>query len=373
MGPSELHIGFFYLSAFNKTGGIEKFNRCFCKALDDLACEERWKLSVTSMYDSTSDDKYVSKQNFKGFGKKRFGALMSVIAKAYKYDVLVIGHINLAVAGLIVKLLNPSCKIILVSHGIESWIRLYGPRKWGLLSSDRILAVSNYTKNQLILRNGINGNKVKLFPNCLDPYFNPPINFKKPLHLINRYNIEPQQKVIYTLCRLLTSEQNKGYDKVIRALPEVIRHFPRCIYILAGKFDIEEKRRLDELIEIMGIKGKVLLPGFITDSEIEDHYKLADVFILPSRKEGFGIVFLESLACGTPIIGGNQDGTVDALFNGALGQLINPTKQKEITTALLKQLSNEVFNNPEQLQQGMSETYQFSSYKARLKELVNSL
>jgi phosphatidylinositol alpha-1,6-mannosyltransferase len=66
---------------------------------------------------------------------------------------------------------------------------------------------------------------------------------------------------------------------------------------------------------------------------------MADVFVLPSKKEGFGIVFIEALACGLPVICGNADGSVDAIRNGELGIAINPDNETELEKCIADQLS----------------------------------
>jgi glycosyltransferase involved in cell wall biosynthesis len=74
----------------------------------------------------------------------------------------------------------------------------------------------------------------------------------------------------------------------------------------------------------LGVGDSVTFCGFVADADLPAYYRLADLFVMPSRGEGFGIVFLEAMASGTPVLGGNQDGTVDALSDGALGALVDP-------------------------------------------------
>jgi phosphatidylinositol alpha-1,6-mannosyltransferase len=66
---------------------------------------------------------------------------------------------------------------------------------------------------------------------------------------------------------------------------------------------------------------------------------MADVFVLPSKKEGFGIVFIEALACGLPVICGNADGSIDAIRNGELGTAINTDNDKELEDSIANQLT----------------------------------
>ncbi|MEL7006076.1 MAG: glycosyltransferase [Bacteroidota bacterium] len=86
----------------------------------------------------------------------------------------------------------------------------------------------------------------------------------------------------------------------------------------------------------------VTLTGFVPDEELCEHYRLCDLFVLPSKLEGFGIVYLEAMACGKPVVGGNQDGAVDALDHGNLGILVDPDD-----VAILSQTLIEMFEEKE--------------------------
>ncbi len=360
------NILFYYLSAFSQSGGIEKFNRCFIKALHEVAAST---VSVVSVYDDAADERYIGSLSYKGLKKNKSLSVLHVIRNIYKQDVLILGHINLAVAGVICKLLRPSCKLILIVHGIEIWKKQTGIKKKCLDKADHILAVSTYTKNQLVLRNKITPQKITLLSNAVDPYFRLPATFSKPSILLERYKLQVDQPVIFTLSRLSSAEQYKGYDKVIAALPEVLKQVPGCKYILGGKYDDIEHKRIAALINQYNVKDNVIVTGYIDEAEVTDHYLLADVFVMPSKHEGFGIVFLEAMACGIPVIGGNQDGTVDALLNGRLGTLVNPDNIQEISSAIV-QILKLGKQNKQELQQKVLQHYSFNRYKERL---TNSL
>ena len=74
--------------------------------------------------------------------------------------------------------------------------------------------------------------------------------------------------------------------------------------------------------------------------ELPDYFRLADVFVMPSTGEGFGIVFLEAMATGVRVIAGNQDGSRDALCDGALGTLVDPENCEELASAIQAALDN---------------------------------
>src|SRR5207244_354980 len=98
--------------------------------------------------------------------------------------------------------------------------------------------------------------------------------------------------------------------------------------------DGDDRLRLKGLSERLGLQDLVQFRGLVPEHALPQAYSDADVFVMPSVKEGFGIVFLEALACGTPVIGGRADGSVDALLGGQLGTLIDPTDIAELRAAL---------------------------------------
>jgi glycosyltransferase involved in cell wall biosynthesis len=117
------------------------------------------------------------------------------------------------------------------------------------------------------------------------------------------------------------------------------------------------------------------LTGFIPDEELTAHYQLCDVFAMPSKKEGFGIVYLEALACGKPTLGGNQDGALDALCRGELGALVDPDDVQAIAHTLVEILQgtypNPLIYQPEQLRQRVIDIYGFERFKRTVKAYLD--
>ena len=186
---------------------------------------------------------------------------------------------------------------------------------------------------------GVNPEKCVVLNNTLDPAIKLPSNFNKPDYLLNRYNLTTDNLVVFTLTRLASTEQYKGYEQVIKAISHLKYQFQGIKYILSGKYDDHELHRITQLIKHYDVKEQVIVTGFITETELEDHFLLADLFVLPSKKEGFGIVFIEALACGLPVICGNEDGSLDAIRNGELGTAINVDHVKELEQAMTDNLN----------------------------------
>ena len=78
--------------------------------------------------------------------------------------------------------------------------------------------------------------------------------------------------------------------------------------------------------------------GYVSEAEKVEHYRLADAYVMPSRGEGFGIVFLEAMACGIPVVGSKLDGGREALCDGKLGILVDPADRNELKAGILTAL-----------------------------------
>ncbi|HLZ16747.1 MAG TPA: glycosyltransferase family 4 protein [Cyclobacteriaceae bacterium] len=364
-----MRIVFLYLKSFSLTGGIEKFNRNFMMALHQDSPE----VSVISSYDKSTDEKYFPSARFTGCGGSKFIFVCIALWRALKCDTLIIGHVNLSIVGHIARRLKPSLKLVLIVHGIEAWNEFKGFKRKVLQECDSILSVSDFTKNKLIANNSkIDARKIKIFPNAIDPYFKLPTTFDKPDYLLERYGLKRDTSVLLTITRLSSTEKYKGYDNVIKALAGLNPQNKNLKYLLCGQSDAEEEKRICELIEQEGLQDCVLLPGYVNEDELVDHYLLSDVFVMPSRKEGFGIVFIEALACGRPVIAGSKDGSADALLHGKLGKLIDPESLTELISAIGESLAKKDAD-PLMLQAKVLAAYRFQNYKEKLREYLLSV
>jgi glycosyltransferase involved in cell wall biosynthesis len=237
-------------------------------------------------------------------------------------------------------LMSKLCRIpyFTITHGVDVW-KLNRINLYGLKKSGKILTVSRFTRNKILAQLPDYAEKdIFIIPNTFDPEkFRPG---PKPQHLMERMKLDKSDKVLFTVARLAKSEQHKGYDKVILAMSNVVKELPNVKFIIGGTGD--DGGRIKQMIRQNGLETTVLLPGFIPDAELPDYYNLCDVFVMPSKKEGFGIVFLEALACGKPVVCGKQDGSVDPVLDGETGILVDPDNTQEIENAILKILRGEV-------------------------------
>jgi glycosyltransferase involved in cell wall biosynthesis len=225
--------------------------------------------------------------------------------------------------------------VMSVVHGIEAWNLRGGPRVWAMHAADHLLAVSHYTRQVAIDSYGIHPDKISVVPNTFDTErFTPG---PKPEYLLKRYGLKPDQPVLLTVSRLQLSERYKGHRQVLVALQTIRQQFPNVCQLVVGTGD--DLASLREAVVARGLADCVILAGHVPGEELPDHYRLCDAFVMPSSKEGFGIVFLEAMATGKPVVAGRIDGSVDALDGGRLGLLVDPNNPEAITQALQQVLS----------------------------------
>lgn len=163
---------FISLDTFLFTGGLEKFNRCFLKALQELSNEGCIKAKAMAMYDKDCDEKYFNPAHYTAFKGNKLKCVLYSLLHSYKHKTIILGHVNLALIGLLIKFFNPAANIILIVHGIDIWQPQTGLKKLFLQKVNEIWSVSHFTKNKMLATNSyLEANKIKIFPNTIDPYF----------------------------------------------------------------------------------------------------------------------------------------------------------------------------------------------------------
>jgi glycosyltransferase involved in cell wall biosynthesis len=363
---------FLTLNVFSATGGIEKVAKVAGKALSQICEKENIGFALHSAYDNTADcnQDYVPAHFFRGFGGRRVSFVWQSLRKGRRASVILLSHSNLLPVGYVIKRLFPRTKLLLLAHGIEVWSRLPAWRRQMLKCCDHILPVSQFTRNTMLQVHGLDADRLTVVNNCLDPFL-PRSQKEKSVALLERYGFTADNKILLTLTRLSANERYKGYDEVLMAVKALKHEHPGLRYLVVGKADKAEKDRLRRFIRQQRLEKEVVLAGFVPDDELAAHFTLADVFIMPSRKEGFGIVFIEALSYGLPVIAGNRDGSVDALANGTLGTLVNPEDPAALRAAI-----QHVLNNKKEFVPNVAEVrkrFDFTVYKKALEQAIGTL
>ena len=274
-------------------------------------------------------------------------------------------HVNFAPVAHVLKRLS-GVPYVVVAHGIEVWGAIGAWRRRSLRAADRVFAVSRYTAGRLASDQGVTASQVAILPNTFAAErFQPG---PKPAALLARHGLAADRKIIFTLCRLSASERYKGYDILLQALPAIRARVPEAHYLIGGTGD--DLPRLRALVRSQGLEAHVTLAGFIPEAELPDYYRLCDVFAMPSTGEGFGIVFLEVMACGKPVLAGNRDGSVEPLADGRFGALVDPLDigkiAANIADILSGRFSHPLMFRPEELRRQVVAEFGFDRFCERL-------
>lgn len=200
-----------------------------------------------------------------------------------------------------------------------------------LSKASHVYPVSNYTKLKVLEGTNVSEKKVHVIKNGVNPVeFSQTDDIER---IKQRHNIT-NQKVFITITRLVP---HKGVDKAIEAFAKVRdKNFK---YLIGGTGPY--RSYLEELVKVYKLEEQIIFLGRVSDEDLKSYYSAADMLVLLSRfepnipsVEGFGLVFLEAAACGTPSLAGRSGGIEDAVIDGETGILVDPTNTKDISIKL---------------------------------------
>jgi asparagine synthase (glutamine-hydrolysing) len=310
---------------YSTKGGIQVYNQALLRAVGEAFPGAAMRVISANDSSLPADSREAGRIQFVGCGphraflrKVRVAVAAAGAALAFRPDAIVCGHINYAPLVWALRLLGAP-RFALIAHGIEVWSPPSLAR-WFARRAGSVYAVSRYTARRMH-EWGVAPERIRVLPNNVDgEVFR---RFARP---------KPPGHVLLTVARLSGSERSKGVDQVIAILPRLRSRFPSLSYRIGGTGD--DVPRLKALTERLGLTDTVEFLGYVPDESLPEYMSRVDVLVMPSRKEGFGIVFIEALACGVPVIGCGLEGSRDALMDGRLGLLIDPTSERELEDAI---------------------------------------
>jgi glycosyltransferase involved in cell wall biosynthesis len=178
---------------------------------------------------------------------------------------------------------------------------IYDIERMGMHVSDKIIAVSHLTRNIIISRYGVSGDKVEVVYNGVERNGNN--NWPIGDTIINR-----DEKIVLFLGRIT---MQKGPDYFLRAAKKVLEKMDNVKFVMAGSGDM--MNRSVEMAAALGIGSKVLFTGFLRGDDVGKIFKMADLYVMPSVSEPFGIAPLEALDNDVPIIISKQSGVSEVI------------------------------------------------------------
>jgi glycosyltransferase involved in cell wall biosynthesis len=152
-------------------------------------------------------------------------------------------------------------------------------------------------------------------------------------------------------------------------MPAIAKVFPEVKYLVIGRGD--DRPRLEQLAKDLGVGDRVVFAGFIPTSDLVEHYRVADAYIMPSQ-EGFGIVYLEAMACGKPVLAGDADGSADPLQDGRLGWRVPHRDPEALAAACIEILKGEDRRcNGQWLREQCLALFSKDAFTQQLKQLIS--
>lgn len=312
------------LDVVSGTGGMQQY----CRRVARTLAETEQRPTVVALRDTRADVPPAGVRHVPCGGSRRaMTAAFTAALVRDRPDNVVLGHVLLAPLVPIVRAVRPRARITLLAYGIDVWSP---PPPWRALlvrrGIDRVVAISRTTATRMAAAYGLPAHRFRIVPPAVDAPASPAGPRVGEGRLLSVARLEP-------------ADRDKGVLAVLRALPAILSDFPAASYDVAGDGALRDE--VEHTARGLGIASHVHLHGRVTAGELDALYRNADVFVLPSRKEGFGIVYLEAWSHGLAVVAGNRDAGTEVVAEGVTGLLADPGSTEEIAGAVKRLLGDE--------------------------------
>lgn len=345
---------FIFLEIFRQEGGIQSYvqdlfhcyrtlepvpNADVFLLRDSASEQQRHQPNGGNPFESDSLRFHYLQTQPLALGRVRLAAVLVVYLLRQRPQHVFCGHVNLAI------LVGGLCRLFgipytVLTYGKEVWEPLPKPLQRAMKQADQLWTISRYTRDRACEANALNPNQFQLLPCAVDgDRFSPGA---KSSELVEKYGLAGS-RVLMTVARLWSGDRYKGVDATLRALPAIAQDVPNVRYLIIGRGD--DQPRLEKLAYELEIQDRVVFAGFVPTDALVEHYRLADAYVMPSQ-EGFGIVYLEAMACGVPVIAGDADGSADPLQDGRLGWQVPHRDPDAIAQACIELLNANPVHEP---------------------------
>ena len=319
--------------AYGARGGIARYNRDLFEALAHAGAEI---LVLPRLGDASGLTLPVGVSQRPGsMSRLKFSLISFWLAWRHRpVDVVFCGHVLMApLAVILARLLG--ARYWLQAHGIDIWSHRSDMVRRAIEAADQVTTVSRATRKSLLGWVDLAPERVRVLPNTVDERFMP----GPPSPALRERLQLGCGPILLTVGRLAASERYKGHELIFAALPALLARFPDLVHVVVG--DGDDRARLEaRAAELAPTPGAIRFLGYVPDEDLPELYRLADLFVMPSSDEGFGIVYLEAAACGLRVVGGAGGGSGDAIPDAKVGALIDPADRQglvEVVTRLLGQ------------------------------------
>lgn len=294
--------------AFGVGGGIAQYNRDFIEAVAARPGIEAIDVLPRRGSGEVTGLPPRVRQYASTYARILYSLRALGLALTRRPGVIFCGHLFMApIAAPLARLTG--ARLVIQLHGVEIWDRPSGQQRAALKAADLVLCVSRDTRARAIGWAAIAPERAIVVPNTVADDYTPGDGSQVRRRLGLEDNI-----VLLSVSRMASDERYKGQDRVIRLIQPARAKGHDVVFLVAG--DGDDRPRLEALAASEGVAEHVRFLGEVPRAELPDLYRAADLFVMPSTGEGFGIVFLEAMACGTPALGLDAGGAADALGGG---------------------------------------------------------
>lgn len=189
--------------------------------------------------------------------------------------------------------------------------RIYDIERRAMRAAMRVIAVSHLTKSICVEQYGVSADRIEVIYNAIDVPASKTVAGKRTDAFDpERYDIKPDDKIVLFLGRIT---QQKGPEYFVAAAKQVLAVLSDVKFVMAGTGDLV--KRTVELAANSGIGHKLIFTGFLRGDDVDAVYQAADLYVMPSVSEPFGLATLEAAAHGVPVIVSKQSGVSEVLEN----------------------------------------------------------
>lgn len=321
--------------AFGATGGVQRFCRYLIAACNHKDTPGAHLASI-ALLDAPQAVEAASLEGvqYTACGGSRIKMVWSLIlALRSQPSIVILAHLNFSPLVFLIHALSPGSKTISVLHGFEAWEKLPWFKMAGLRRCTFLISVSHYTRAHFCESNHFESNRVQVVHLPIDPLWNPGIPVKGPLeslpfpYLLSVSRLEPGHS------------SYKGLDLTIQALGMLHNQGLLAPYrwLIAGEG--ADRPRLETLAAAHGLGEMVVFLGRVSEPELQSLYAGCELFVLPSQKEGFGLVFLEAMAFARPVVAAHAGAVDEVVVDGETGLLIPPGNAEALGSAIARLIS----------------------------------
>jgi phosphatidyl-myo-inositol dimannoside synthase len=339
---------------FGGTGGIAQYNRDFLVALAAFPAFSSVAVLPRNPGEPVKLPERVTQAQPRRF-RLRYAIGAVAASLRQRPDIVFCGHLHLAPLAVLAARLG-GARLIVQTHGIEVWPTPSRLRRRAVEAADLILSVSRHTRAAVLSWADTPPERIVVVPNTIGDIFTP----GDGLALRTAWGLAGKQ-VLLTIGRLDPCERYKGHDRVIEAIPQLVARGHDIAYVVIGEG--EDRSRLIAIAIRLGVAERVRFAGFATPETLVQAYQMADLFVMPSTGEGFGIAFLEAMACGTPTLGLAACGACDALGDGTLGTALGT--ENDLAAAIDRKLTGPR-TNPQALADRVRARFGRETFASRL-------